>query len=192
MLSFNAYQGTLVCVCVVCMCILLCEVCVVFVVVFKAYGVKRDFKNRRLRRQRTTIREGDDSFSTAFSYWQLLDELRHVCGVVGETQQCVFFVQQIVRNRNQRKPKWKTQNVKILTRVSRFERTKRLRKNSARIRNVENSIPKITIFKNVLENFSLFACILYIRGCIQVYNSIYINCICYRSLGISNIKTNNS
>lgn len=162
------------CVCVVCMCILLCEVCVVFVVVFKAYGVKRDFKNRRLRRQRTTIREGDDSFSSAFSYWQLLDELRHVCGVVGETQQCVFFVQQIVRNRNQRKPKWKTQNVKILTRVSRFERTKRLRKNSARIRNVENSIPKITIFKNVLENCSLSLRVYCIYVGVYKYIIVYI------------------
>lgn len=47
-------------------------------------------------------------------------------------------------------------------------RTKRLRKNSARIRNVENSIPKITIFKNVLENFSLGVYIVYT----WVYTSI--------------------
>lgn len=82
-------------------------VCVV--VVFKAYGVKRDFINRRLRRQRTTIEEGDDSYSYSFSAfsptWQLLDELRHVCGVGLEKNaaNCVFFVQEIVRNRNQRK-----------------------------------------------------------------------------------------
>lgn len=84
-------------------------VCVVVVVVFKAYGVKRDFKNRRLRRQRTTIEEGDDSYSYSPSppspTWQLLDELRHVCGVGLEKNaaNCVFFVQEIVRNRNQRK-----------------------------------------------------------------------------------------
>lgn len=67
-------------------------------------------------------------------------------------------------------------------------RTKRLRKNSARIRNVENSIPKITIFKIVLENFFLCVYIVYT----WVYIIVYINGICYRSLGISNIKTNNS
>lgn len=53
-------------------------------------------------------------------------------------------------------------------------RTKRLRKNSARIRNVENSIPKITIFKNVLENFSLSLRVYCIYVGVYKYIIVYI------------------
>lgn len=147
MLRFNALsRHTRVCVLWVYYVVCVNCVCVVVVVVFKAYGVKRDFKNRRLRRQRTTIEEGDDSYSYSPSppspTWQLLDELRHVCGVgLEKTQQIAFSLYKKLYGTEIKETnrEWKTQNVQILTRVSRF------RKNSARIRNVENSIPKITI-----------------------------------------------